>query len=295
VGGVRAWLDENVEQWTFETVGLNRAPLDARLAWLQDAASPAREATGTTNRADAEALIRTLDEFEITSPAAAWVRALIEGDGSPDRAPEASPSVAAKPQMPRDPVRLAWESELSNRPPPSHAATLLPELKAIFIEEGLPPELVWIAEVESGFDPKAQSRVGALGLFQLMPDTAEEMGLTVGFWLDERHDPRRSTQGAARYLRALQRQFQDWQLALAAYNGGPGRVASLLEKTGARDFAGIADRLPEETRQYVPRVEATLWVREGVELRHLQIGDTKPRTAARPITDLPASGNSGPG
>jgi membrane-bound lytic murein transglycosylase D len=184
---------------------------------------------------------------------------------------------------------------LSKRPPPRRAAALLPELKAIFAEEGLPPELVWIAEVESGFDPTAQSRVGALGLFQLMPDTAEEVGLKVGLWKDERRDVQRNARGAARYLRALQRQFQDWQLSLAAYNGGPGRVAYLLKKTGAGDFAGIADRLPEETRQYVPRVEATLWVREGVELRDLPRGDTRPRTAAHPLTAPPVAGSSGPG
>jgi membrane-bound lytic murein transglycosylase D len=154
---------------------------------------------------------------------------------------------------------------------------------------------VWIAEVESGFDPTAQSRVGALGLFQLMPDTAEEVGLKVGLWKDERRDVQRNARGAARYLRALQRQFQDWQLSLAAYNGGPGRVAYLLKKTGAGDFAGIADRLPEETRQYVPRVEATLWVREGVELRDLPRGDTRPRTAAHPLTAPPVAGSSGPG
>src|SRR5690606_37921070 len=118
------------------------------------------------------------------------------------------------------------------------------------------------AEVESTFNPVARSPAGARGLFQLMPATARELGLRT-FFPDERTDPAKSAQAAARYLRQMHDRFGDWPLALAAYNAGPGRVRRTLEQHGAETFAGIAAHLPAETQMYVPKVLATIEARTG--------------------------------
>ncbi len=126
----------------------------------------------------------------------------------------------------------------------------------IFAEEGVPLELLVVAEVESGFDLLALSPKGARGPWQLMPATAERFGLRVDGLVDERIHPERSTRAAARYLRELYAHFGDWLLALAAYNAGEQRVADAIERGGTRDFWQLAQRrlLPEETRRYVPAV-----------------------------------------
>lgn len=113
-----------------------------------------------------------------------------------------------------------------------------------------------VAQVESGFNPWAVSPKGAAGLWQFMPETARRYGLEVHPKHDERFLPLKSAQAAARYLRDLQAQFGDWLLALAAYNAGEGRVQSLIDRTGIRDFWTMARRrlLPRETIEYVPKV-----------------------------------------
>lgn len=139
----------------------------------------------------------------------------------------------------------------------------LPALAAILREHGLPPELVGVAAVESGLDPAALSPKGARGLWQLMPETATRYGLVVNAESDERLDPVKSTHAAARYLKELHLQFQDWPLALAAYNVGEQRVERAMDRLGARDFWTLSRQaaLPDETRRYVPvvlaRVEAS--------------------------------------
>jgi membrane-bound lytic murein transglycosylase D len=141
-------------------------------------------------------------------------------------------------------------------------------LQPVFSTVGVNPALVWLAEVESSFNPSARSPVGARGLFQFMPATAQELGLSI-FMPDERTDPKKSADAAARMLRQLHRKFRDWPLAIAAYNAGPGRVQRTLDKHKAKTFAEIASALPVETRLYVPKVLATLQVREGVGLADL--------------------------
>jgi membrane-bound lytic murein transglycosylase D len=151
---------------------------------------------------------------------------------------------------------------------PVKARALAPQLKSILAGEGVPPELVWIAQVESAFNPQARSRSGAVGLFQLMPQTAGILGLST--WpRDERKDPVRNARASARYLAYLYRKFQDWPLVLAAYNGGEGRVRRLLNAGHRKTFREIADDLPEETQCYVPRVAAAVLQYEGALLSEL--------------------------
>jgi soluble lytic murein transglycosylase-like protein len=135
-----------------------------------------------------------------------------------------------------------------------------PLVASILRENGLPPNLTGVVAVESGFNPLALSRKGARGLWQLMPATARRYGLIVEPRLDERIDPLKSTQAAAAYMKDLFAQFQDWPLALAAYNAGEARVARALARTGARDFWTLRRHaaLPEETLRYVPVVLAKL-------------------------------------
>jgi membrane-bound lytic murein transglycosylase D len=140
---------------------------------------------------------------------------------------------------------------------------LVPRLKDIFRSEGVPPEWVWIAEVESSMNPKARSPVGARGLFQFMPATAERFGMRVS-WPDERTDPEKSARAAAHYLTLLYKRFDSWPLAIAAYNAGEGRVGRALNATGTSSFAAVAPHLPAETRLYVPKVMATVAARESI-------------------------------
>jgi membrane-bound lytic murein transglycosylase D len=163
---------------------------------------------------------------------------------------------------PAIPLFDLWRARLRGRALPPGAATLLPRIAPGFAAEGLPPELAWLAEAESGLDPGARSPAGARGLFQLMPDTAHRLGLGT-FLPDERSDPEKSSRAAAHYLRGLYGKFGSWPLALAAYNAGEGRVTRLLAARGARDFAGIAPALPVETRMYVPKVLALVELRTG--------------------------------
>jgi membrane-bound lytic murein transglycosylase D len=126
----------------------------------------------------------------------------------------------------------------------------------------LPQELIYLAMIESGFNPTAKSPVKAAGLWQFMSATAREYGLRVGGRGDERLNPSRSTDAALTYLSKLHDRFGSWYLAFAAYNTGQGRVARIMkQETGKTkgtdaDFYRIAHRLPKETRDYVPKMIA---------------------------------------
>ena len=161
-----------------------------------------------------------------------------------------------------------WQKKLATRPAPPNAAALIPRLKKVFQSEGLPPELVWMAEVESSLNPAALSPVGALGLFQLMPATARRFGLRTGFF-DERKNPEKSARAAAQYLKLLYRALGSWPLALAAYNAGEGRVGTLVKRTKRTSFEGIANDLPLETQMYVPKVMALVALRENTAIEKL--------------------------
>ena len=162
-----------------------------------------------------------------------------------------------------------WLARLQARPRPAGAEKYVPLLRPVFSAGRVPADLVWLAEVESTFNAAARSPAGAAGLFQLMPATAKELGLRT-FLPDERGDPQKSAQAAARLLRSLHEKFQDWPLALAAYNAGAGRVQRALERKNVRTFAEISPALSVETRLYVPKVLATLQIRAGVALASLE-------------------------
>ena len=129
---------------------------------------------------------------------------------------------------------------------------------------GLPPSLRYLPIIEASYYPLAESRAGAAGLWQFMPGTARWMGLTVNSLVDHRFDPYLSTPLALDYLADLQKQFQSWFLALAAYNAGPGRVERAIREHGGGDrrddalFRKIRGRLPPETRDFVPKYLAAV-------------------------------------
>ena len=131
---------------------------------------------------------------------------------------------------------------------------MLPILK----QEGVPQDLIYLAQAESGFHPLAVSRVGARGIWQFMGSRARGYGLSHNIYVDDRQDPEKSTRAAARHLKDLYNQFGDWYLAMAAYNSGPGTVQAAVKRTGYADFWELYNRnvLPRETKNYVPIILA---------------------------------------
>jgi len=140
----------------------------------------------------------------------------------------------------------------------------LEKMRETFRREGLPEDLVYLALVESGFNPRNRSSKEAVGLFQFMLGTAELVGLKSDLWKDERRDPDKAALAAVRHLKSLYQEFGDWDLALAAYNAGSGRVWQSIKSQGARDFWQLA--LPPETEAYVPRFYAALVICREPEL-----------------------------
>jgi membrane-bound lytic murein transglycosylase D len=138
----------------------------------------------------------------------------------------------------------------------------LPMIQNVFRAEGLPLDLAYVPLIESAFKPNALSRVKAKGVWQFMTGTALENGLRRDWYIDERSDPEKATVAAAKYLRTLNKLFAgDWHLALASYNGGPGRLQRAVKKSGIDDFWTLTDKpkiLPRETREYVPMILAAI-------------------------------------
>jgi hypothetical protein len=128
---------------------------------------------------------------------------------------------------------------------------------------GLPLELKYLAVIESELKPSALSRVGARGPWQLMPGTAHELGLKVNRRSDDRINYYKSTVAAAKYLRDLHREFGDWLLVLAAYNGGPRPVYRAIHKAHSRSFWALQKYLPAESRGHVKKFIATAYYFEG--------------------------------
>src|ERR1043166_706412 len=131
-------------------------------------------------------------------------------------------------------------------------------IQRIFKEEGIPQDLIYLAQAESGFKPLALSRARARGMWQFMASRGVGYGLRRSWWVDDRQDPEKATRAAARHLKDLYNQFGDWYLAMAAYNSGPGNVQQAVRRTGYADFWELYKRnvLPAETKNYVPIILA---------------------------------------
>ncbi len=141
----------------------------------------------------------------------------------------------------------------------SRGATYMPMIQTVFREEGLPLDLTFVPLVESAFKTSALSRASARGVWQFMRPTGKENGLAHDWYVDERADPEKATRAAAKYLKTLFGMFDDWHLALASYNGGPGRVQRAVRRSGIDDFwklTSTSRHLPRETRDYVPMILA---------------------------------------
>jgi len=134
----------------------------------------------------------------------------------------------------------------------------------------LPEELKYLSIIESGLNPKAVSRARAVGLWQFMPGTGRYFGLNTDWYVDERMDPEKSTDAACRYLSQLYRLFGNWELALAAYNSGPGTVRKAIRKSGyKKTFWEVYPHLPRETRAYVPQFIAIIYAMNYAEQHNL--------------------------
>jgi membrane-bound lytic murein transglycosylase D len=143
----------------------------------------------------------------------------------------------------------------------TRGAKYLPMIQSVFRAEGLPLDLAYVPLIESAFKPTALSKTQARGVWQFMRGTALENGLQHDWYIDERADPDKATRAAAKYLKTLYGMFDDWHLALASYNGGPGRMQRALKRSGRDDFWSLSATsryLPRETREYVPMILAAV-------------------------------------
>lgn len=149
-------------------------------------------------------------------------------------------------------------------------------------ERGMPEELLYLAMMESGLKPRAESSASAVGLWQLMAPTAEQYGLRVDKWVDERRDPVRATDAALDYLSWLHDRYGSWYLAAAAYNAGPARVDRALAETpdttahGNDRYWQVVSHLPLETREYVPRLVAASLLAQRADSAGVDDGDMRP-------------------
>src|SRR5690242_1291318 len=153
-----------------------------------------------------------------------------------------------------------------------------PMISRVLREEGVPQDLIYLAQAESAFQPLALSRAGARGIWQFVAYRGMEYGLRHTWWLDERQDPERATRAAAQHLRDLYAEFGDWYLAMAAYNCGPGNVQKGIERTGYADFWELYKRnvLPRETRNYVPIIIALTLIAKDAAHYGIQVDPEEP-------------------
>ncbi len=264
------------QQWDDFSARLQRALDSDNLAELADYLPEARSALGALRVIPgyedyAAWLQERIDYIEAAqqaanTPAAPAPPATAATPVQPSTAPSAPATAAARDEVP---YYELWLKRVRERAPPEQASRLMPTLRAAFVAEGVPPELAWLAEAESSLNPAARSPAGARGLFQLMPETARNLGLST-FMPDERTDVEKSARAAARYLRQLHEKFGTWPLAFAAYNAGEGRVERLLRQSKDDSYAAIAGSLRSETRMYVPKVCAMIAVRGGVPVAALE-------------------------
>jgi membrane-bound lytic murein transglycosylase D len=266
-----------------------RAAFDASIGVLLD--SPYGARTEPRLRAQFDRLVDRINAYEVTS--------LAQGDGFVEKRYEAAPiddilanfttftapppdeamKAAVKADLesnehdipiPEQPKVLAYIQVFQTRlrdyiqDSLQRGAKYLPMIQNVFRAEGLPLDLAYIPIIESSFKTNALSKASAKGPWQFMKATAQEHGLKTDWFIDERSDPEKATLAAASYLKTLSRMFDgDWNLVLAAYNGGPGRVQRAMKASGIDDFWELSKTtryLPRETREYVPLILAAMIV-----------------------------------
>ncbi|MBP5787252.1 MAG: lytic transglycosylase domain-containing protein [Kiritimatiellae bacterium] len=212
-----------------------------------------------------------LDRQAKAKPATPAKPATTPGTTPARPAPAPSPTPTAPAESGSLQATRLYKQQYGGKPLSARAQQWSSKVRDVFLKEGVPPELIWQAEVESSWKPDARSPVGAAGLFQFMKPTAQELGLSVDN-PDQRLDALLNAAAAARYLKRLHARFSDWPLALAAYNCGPGRVGKLLKALPAGtppSFDAIYARLPAETKLYVPKIDALVQLRTSASLATL--------------------------
>jgi membrane-bound lytic murein transglycosylase D len=279
--------------------------------------APVSAAAPGANLGDESPLLASLraveqeaDERAATANSAATVAQVAARDGTTLTADTLPGDLAARLTMPDVPMRMTARlaRELGLFRSDARARRLLTSwvrksnryrhrIQQTLLREGLPASLVWVAGAESAFDPRAESAVGAVGLWQFMPDAGRTYGLRIDAWVDERRDPDRSTIAAARYLRDLRARFGTWELAFAAYNVGYNALLRAIRKYNTNDFDAIASLeagLPVETIRYVPRILS--FAIASINPAAFDLGDLRPDpvvawddvdlTASVPLADL---------
>jgi membrane-bound lytic murein transglycosylase D len=167
----------------------------------------------------------------------------------------------------------------------SRGARYLPMIQRVFAEEGVPLDLAYVPLVESAFKPTALSTASARGMWQFMLGTAQEHGLRQTWFVDERADPEKATRAAAQYLKTLNNFFDgDWEMALASYNAGPGRIQRAANQARTTDYWKLTDSsryLPRETREYVPMIMAAIIIAKNPPLYGFDVHPADPLTYER--------------
>lgn len=277
VDSAQQWAQENLDDETLRSLqSVDQEKVKQFLADAQKRFQGEYVIDLAQLRDAAKLLLPILESHEETAAYGAWLKARMDyldvaeelrlRIPPPKSEPDQPAPIPEKPQP--DIEREIWITKISKQPKPATSNPYVTKLKPVFARHNLPPELVWLAEVESAFDPRARSPVGAAGLFQLMPATAKQYGLKT--WpFDQRYQPEESATAAAKYLSYLYKRFGNWRLTFAAYNAGEGRVQRLLDRSRVKTYDAIAPMLPAETQMYVPKIEATLLRREGLQLSQL--------------------------
>lgn len=278
VEGAREWVDGNLSTngWML-LPGLNRQTTHQFIHDMQQRFQGEYVIEFVPFQRAGENLVPWLESFPATEPYGAWLKARWDDLQTAAEIPvtipppevETNPAVAPRFNLLRAWAQAMWLEKAAADFLPPAVTNYVVRLKGVFLAQKVPPELFWLSEVESGFDVNARSPTGAVGLFQLKPDTARRFGLSLAP-SDQRLDPESNARAAAQYLKYLHDRFHDWRLALAAYNAGENTVQRLLDRYHTQNYDVIARRLPSETQLYVPRVEAILERREGVKLSELQ-------------------------
>jgi membrane-bound lytic murein transglycosylase D len=286
IDSAQQWAGENLDENTLRTLqNADREKVKQFFDALQSRFHGEYVLDLVPWRDTARTILPLLETHDETLPYSVWLKTRMDYFDAADELrllvppPKTEPGkpVPRPPNPPPAQEREVWIKKISTRPWPAAAKPYVATLKPIFAKQKTPPELVWLAEVESSFDPRARSPAGAAGLFQLMPATAKQYGLSI--WpSDQRLKPEPSAAVAAKHLEYLHGRFKDWRLSVAAYNAGEGTVQRLLNRHKATSYDAIATYLPAETQLYVPKVEATLLQREGVKLDQLAL-HTKKATA----------------